>query len=577
MFQPTLRLNREAVVESSAFCKAIEFALRQGARTVLCIAAFGGLTALAPAAILPPAVVADVPHGLGMHDLGRSPGVQVRLALVMSYRNRRQLDAFLNAPPGARSAASSRVLSAEAFRASFSPTPETYARTVALLQRAGFTVTHSFANRTVIDAGAPAAVVERYFHTEIHRVAIDGLGVRYANARTAYLPEELRGAVYAVVGFDDIEKYRTLAHEAPAGSVDALMPTVIGPPLTGPKGGYGPLAFAQGYDLPVQHGYDGSGHRAGITIDSDPQDSDLNRFLAEYKITRTGSTSRIAVDGGPTNPPGLEATLDYETIAGLAPGAHIDIFEIPALDDQYIIDAYNAAVSDNLDATINSSFAGCESSDVAGAKAMSAIFEQGRAQGQTFHAATGDSGTKTGCAGPTVNAPASSPYDVAVGGTELTTDSNGNWQGESYWDGGPNSAGGGGVSVVFGAPLYQKDNGIHYSGRALPDLSFNAGYGESIVYNGKWEPVGGTSLASPIFGACLVDLVSEFNERPSVPISLNLYSSWYLLGYKSGNTVIAHDITTGTPYGDLKPAAGYDLATGIGSLDCYNSGTFYFY
>ena len=118
---------------------------------------------------------------------------------------------------------------------------------IALLQHAGFTVTATFPNRTIVDVKAPAPVVERYFNTEIRSVST-GRSVHYANARPAYLPAELRGVVDFVLGFDDIEWFKPLIRVTPRGLT--IPGTIIGPPLHGPSGGFGPLGFAQGYDFP---------------------------------------------------------------------------------------------------------------------------------------------------------------------------------------------------------------------------------------------------------------------------------------------------------------------------------------
>ncbi len=54
-----------------------------------------------------------------------------------------------------------------------------------------------------------------------------------------------------------------------------------------------------------------------------------------------------------------------------------------------------------------------------------------------------------------------------------------------------------------------------------------------------------------------------------------LYNHWRQFGYGSGSTTWAHDITGGPAFGILKPGTGYDLATGIGSLDCFTGGQKY--
>ena len=53
------------------------------------------------------------------------------------------------------------ALTAEQFRDYFSPTAQDYGRTLGLLAAQGFTISRTYANRSVIDVTAPAALVER--------------------------------------------------------------------------------------------------------------------------------------------------------------------------------------------------------------------------------------------------------------------------------------------------------------------------------------------------------------------------------------------------------------------------------
>lgn len=118
----------------------------------------------------------------------------------------------------------------------------------------------------------------------------------------------------------------------------------------------------------MQHGDNGSGRAAGVVIWADYLPSDLTAYAHEFGIKRTGTTSKVAVDGGGTfdgniNDPGnasVEAELDIETILGNSPGANIIVYEFPQPSDRDIEDAYNAAVSANAVVVVNSSFGGCE-------------------------------------------------------------------------------------------------------------------------------------------------------------------------------------------------------------------------
>jgi pseudomonalisin len=559
---------------------------RHALTSFFAVAAFAAATTLAGAS----ALVATVPH-VGMHDLGRAgANVKVHLAVVMNYRNEAQLDQLVDEQSDADSPLFERFLTPGEFNSYFSPTAATYANAVATFRHAGFTIMATWPNRTIIDVTAPAPIVDRFFQTDIHRVAVPGDGLRYANARPAYMPSALSGAVFSILGFDDIQWARP-QHVVLPRDQRPIVNTPVGPPLRGPNGSFGPLAFAQGYDFPVQHQipgkpngttYDGAGQIAGIEIPGDPSDTDLSKFLTEFKVTRTGTTNRVPVDGGPQNPSGdtlLEAALDYETISSLAPAATVDIFEFPGFDSQDVLDGYQAAVNQSPQPqSVNSSFGACETSGFFNPQSIAKIFKQGSAEGMVFHASSGDSGTFTfGCSSSvSVLTPADTPFTMAIGGTALTVDANGNYESEIYWND-SSGAGGGGVSTVFKLPKYQKKvKNITRGGRNEPDISFDAApaTGIDMVFQGQFLTVGGTSLASPIFGACTVELEQVLGHRIK-PFHQMLYNHWRQFGYGSGSNTYAHDITGGSAFGILKPGPGYDLATGIGSLDCFTGGQKY--
>jgi kumamolisin len=462
----------------------------------------------------------------------------------------------------------------------------TYEHVQAALRLDGFAIAGTYANRTVIDAIASAPVVNRYFRTDIHRVAVDGSGMHYANARPAFMPEELRGSVAAVLGFDDIEWYQTFYQFVPRQQLATvnLSGKRYAPTLNGPDGSYGPRAWTQAYDFPIQHWiarrprgttFDGAGRTAAIEIPANPSDGDLAAFLSYFKVKRSGTTSRVPVNGGAVNPSfttQLEAALDYETLAGVAPGANIAIYEFPRFSNQDVLEGYNAAVSDGIADTINSSFGTCETVNPFNAVALAKIFKQGAAQGQTFHAASGDSGAQApGCgSGPSVSTPSSTPYGVAVGGTRLDLDAAGAVRSETYWNN-QYGAGSGGVSNVFGLLRWQQTSGIATRGRAVPDVSFAAdpAVGADIVFRHSWigGGIGGTSLASPLFGGCLIEIEQMIGRR--IPAyGPALYDAWD----RAGLPHVFHDVVVGARFGTIKPERGYDLATGLGSLDCFAAG-----
>jgi hypothetical protein len=227
----------------------------------------------------------------------------------------------------------------------FAPAPATYARTMALLERRGFRITQTFANRSMIGATASAGIAERYFSTQLHAVYQQKRGVRYANVTPAILPAELRDVAVSVSGLHSIVTVHfpiqfgnpsairhSAAYAAAAARVAAkraasrklgnavavrrsapfVRRRLTAPPLgattpaPGPDPtespedpdtdyldyyGYGPPIFAEGYDYPLQHGYGGYGHSAASVIDVDYLDSDIATEAKTFNVNRTGTTS----------------------------------------------------------------------------------------------------------------------------------------------------------------------------------------------------------------------------------------------------------------------------------------------
>lgn len=519
--------------------------------------------------------------GLRLRDAGPADArTMLALALTLRYRDADRLDRLVAEQSNPGSAEYRHWLSNEQFAASFAPSSADYRKVAASLQRAGFHIDATYANRTVVDASAPIQTIERYFETSIHRVRPEDGGDAYANVRPAYAPRELNGLLLAVDGLTTVaiaQPYhdtvkRADATHAPKGANSSL----FGPISTATNArGYAPLAFSAGYDLPVMHAngtkhYDGSGRTSGIVIDADFAESDLRSYLAYFKIDRTGpATKRNLLKGGPpkgdAGADAIEAALDAEAIVGSAPGTALWMYEIPKLSGADITDAYNAIVSDNKVDTANSSFGGCEALDGRTVQAWSAIAEQGAAKGITFHAATGDSGASL-CA----SAPASSPYMVAVGGTALTVGTGGAWAQEVAWSGS-----GGGISTIFAQPSWQTGvAGSVNRGRNIPDVAFDADpYSGMAFYftaswNSQYDPIGGTSLSSPLFGAAVTEIDQVKNGRTGL-IAGSLYATLAAHGYGSGASAYFHDVVQGSN-GVFYTGPGYDLVTGIGSIDAWN-------
>jgi|SRR5579884_890621 len=337
--------------------------------------------------------------------------------------------------------------------------------------------------------------------------------------------------------------------------------------LNGPLNGtHGWLAtgVAKAFDYPTQHGCNGSGQTVAVEIDTPITTSDVTTYLSTAGVTHTGTITNVAVDGGGSTATTdyIETALDVETIAGLAPGANIRVYNFPDLSDQHIEDGYNQAVSDGIATVVNSSFGGCESADTSFANATNSIAQQAAAKGMTFSASSGDSGSSE-CSGSTgVSAPAGGPYFVSVGAVNFTSNSSTGALTSitAGTDSGNGFMSGGGVSTVFALPSYQSGiSGVNSSGRNQPDVSLPGV--DVAVYaasQGGWLAEDGTSWSSPEFVALMAE-VNQLHNTHFGFINPTLYSV-----FKSSSYTDYTDVTSGSN-GAYNAVAGYDLVTGIGA------------
>jgi pseudomonalisin len=509
-----------------------------------------------------------------IRDMGRATSTtQVNLAVVLNYRNSDELDKLVDEQTDPGSAQYHHFLSQGQFVEKFGPTADQYQSTIKQLQDAGFTVTHTFANRTVIDASAPAPAAEKLFSTEIHNVQLSDGSARYTETISPTIPAQLGQTVFAVVGLDSAHTLHPM-YAFPAKRSNPIkggsMAPRKAPILFGPDRGYGPAAYRIAYNFPKALG---QGQATGVVGDADFLDSDLAGFLTYFGEKQKVKTVRVAVDGGaPPNqisPDTVETNLDVETVVGINPDTTLYMYTVPPGQDNInnFTDMYNQAVQDDKVDTVNTSYSQCETAfDLNFPKAADKIFEQGGAEGITFHASSGDDGVDTyGCSDKvSVGSPTDTPHGVSIGGTTLEIDhTTGKEISEVGWD-----DTGGGVSVVFKLPSYQKGvKNIIKSGRNLPDVAFDANpnSGASFYYDGSFQgPIGGTSLASPIFGAGLT-AVDQTNKSKAGYLNPTLYTQWGKVGYGKGAKAYFRDITVGT-IGVYSAQKGYDQMSGIGVM-----------
>ncbi len=325
-------------------------------------------------------------------------------------------------------------------------------------------------------------------------------------------------------------------------------------------------AFATGQATPagfspaqIRHayGFDAvSGTGAGQTIaivdayDDPNVASDLHTFDVQFGLPDPSFTKVMQVSSkgyapAPDRGWSSEIALDVEWAHAIAPAANILLVEANTSSYADLLGAVDYARNYRGVSVVSMSWGGGE---FGSESSYDGYFTTpaGHA-GVTFVASSGDDGAG-------VSYPAASPNVLAVGGTSLTLKS-GNYSSESAWSGS-----GGGVSHAETEPAWQRSL-QSYGTRTVPDVAFDANPSTGVsVYDsygsGGWAVYGGTSISAPQWAG----LIAIVNQGRSTPLK-NTVSDIYSVAKASPGDF--HDITTGS--NGYRVAAGYDLATGLGS------------
>ena len=294
----------------------------------------------------------------------------------------------------------------------------------------GFQVTEVAAGRRSIEFSGAVQQVEAAFHTQIHFYQWDGRR-HTANDTDISIPAALAPVVAGVASLHNFGA-RPLHHflSAPVAQTD----------FTGGIRGLSPYDFAAIYDVsPLwTAGFDGTGQSIAIVGESDIKVSDVTGFRALFGLPANSPT--IVVNG---KDPGIvsgdetESDLDVEWAGAVAKGATIKFVTSAStgatdgitLSAQYIVQHSTAPV-------MSLSYGLCEADMGSGNAFYSSLWQQAAAEGIAVFVAAGDSGSAgcdapyaTSSAGKNITTPAShgfginglasTPYNVAVGGTEF--------------------------------------------------------------------------------------------------------------------------------------------------------------
>ena len=347
--------------------------------------------------------------------------------------------------------------------------------------------------------------------------------------------------------------------------------------------GYYPQDILKAYNFPTD--LTGKGQVVGILEFSNGYNiQDAVKFWQAHGITPPTVTF-VSVDGTPndngTSFNDLEASLDLQWVGALAPGAHLVVYESNGGQtyEQFTLSMTNALtyilkqINDHdplAPSVLSISYGDAEATwGTQAVQQWGDLIAQLDALGTTVVVASGDQGAygMHDLNGPKVvhaDAPATAPYAIAVGGTTLLP--NGPETAWTYMTAADMGATGGGYSSVYGKPGYQTT--VSGTSLGVPVVAFNAdpATGYEIYFQGQAFPVGGTSVAAPVFAA----VMARANERRGQH-NKSLISNLNAWLYENADQGFFRDVTVGNnSYNGVigYPAQiGWDACTGWGSMD----------
>jgi pseudomonalisin len=499
-----------------------------------------------------------------------------------------------------------RWLTPEEFGARFGPGAEEIERVTRWLTAQGFSIDEVAKGGTWINFSGTAGAVETAFRIRMRDFRVGG-ELRHANATDPTIPGDLASVVAGVVSLHSFPRKAMNSGRKPV-SETALRPSVQPQHTTGTMHAMSPSDFAIIYNVNALYaaGIDGAGQSIAIVGRSHPSAANWTTFRSLMGLP--ANAPQVIVNGADPGDLGAdedaEADLDVEWSGAVAKNATIK-FVISAstastdgvdLSAQYIVDNDIAPV-------MSTSFGLCEADlGTSENNFFNNLWAQAAAAGITSFVSSGDSGA-AGCdsgsassgTGRAISGLASTPYNVAVGGTQFnegtgtywsTSDSSYFASALSYipeiaWNESGSVTGGsglwstgGGASSLYSKPSWQVAPGVPADGkRDVPDVSLSAaGHdGYLVRTQGALYSIGGTSASSPAFAGLMALINQKTGARQG-----NANPRLYELGaaqYGSNGPAVFHDTTTGSNSVPGTPgyicAAGYDLATGLGSVDAY--------
>jgi uncharacterized membrane protein len=300
------------------------------------------------------------------------------------------------------------------------------------LQSHGFRVNLVYPSGTLIDFSGTAGQVREAFETEIHQLDVKG-EKHFANMQDPQIPAALSAAVVGVVSLHDFRPRPMLKPRAEytftsgGATYEAVVP--------------GDLATIYNLKPLFSAGISGQGQTVVVIEDTDVYStSDWSTFRSTFGLSSFSSGSFSQVHPAPptgsnncsdpgVNGDDVEAILDAEYASAAAPSAAIELASCTDTSTFGGLIALQNLLNESSTppAVVSISYGECEAANGASANASySAAYQQAVTEGVSVYVSAGDEGAASCDANQTsathgigVSGFASTPYNVAVGGTDF--------------------------------------------------------------------------------------------------------------------------------------------------------------
>ncbi len=366
-------------------------------------------------------------------------------------------------------------LTAAEFGEQFGPAQQDIDTVTAWLKSHGFRVNLVYPSGMMIDVSGTAAQVRKAFHTEIHNYRVNGED-HIANAADPQIPAALAPLVVGFASLNDfipraaVENVGEVTKDSKSGKWKPAGwdPSYSFSYQNSEQYDVGPLDFAKIYNIaPLWTTNTGQGQTIVVIEDTNINAADWNTFRSAFGLSSYPGTL-IQVQPPPksganncnnpgTNGDEIEAALDAEWSSAVAPGATIELASCADTRSTFggLIAAQNLLNSKTPPAIMSVSYGECEGAlGASGNAAFNNTWAQAASEGVSVYVAAGDWGAAVCNAGGSiatqgiaVSGFASTPNDVAVGGTDFQDFVNNNIS--TYWT---TTNGAGGASVLSYVP-----------------------------------------------------------------------------------------------------------------------------